>query len=107
MSALQVAMGARAAPLDARESGLIALLYVRATQVCQKNYFIYDFSLQGCPEGCQGCPNPICGDNSAKKHLFAIDERMGDYNKGMHWNSETEEIEFRNFNYDYSRGMRL
>ena len=102
MSALQVAMGARAAPQDARESGLIALLFVRATQVCQNNYFKFDFSLQGCPEGCQGCPNPICGNNSAKKHLFAIDERMGDYNKGMHWNSETEEIEFRNFNYDYS-----
>ena len=36
MTAHQLAMGAQAARQDARESGLIVLLYVLVTQVCKK-----------------------------------------------------------------------
>ena len=59
----------------------------------------------GCPEGCKDCPNPICG--SPLRHLFVIDERMSEWNKGMHWNSYTDEIEFRNFAYQFNHGFDI
>ena len=37
MTAPQLAMGAQAARQDARENGLIVLLYVHVTQVCKKS----------------------------------------------------------------------
>ena len=59
------------------------------------------FSSLGCPDGCQNCPNSIC--DSPLHHLFIIDGRMSEWNKGMHWNSYTEEIDYRNFDYQVNQ----
>ncbi|CAG5081589.1 Oidioi.mRNA.OKI2018_I69.PAR.g9919.t1.cds [Oikopleura dioica] len=59
----------------------------------------------GCPDGCENCPNPICQGPS--EHLFIIDVRMEEFNKGMHWNSDTGEVEFRNFDYQVNQGFDI